>query len=259
MWNKKIKINYGGHFPSHLPLNCTANIWIALFTSVLNTPLETCLKSLWTHNLRTFKFVSSHSLCHLLLFYGEVSWRRWKDSQHKLVLYFKEWGVHHEYIYFSLATCFSDPGHCSDKGMTVMAWIKLNKTSLSNTTSSYIMSSGGQSTKSRGFAVVYLANKYIVILSTKNKQWKLDTPVLPSGWFNLAFTWREAGRLKLYVNGTHVTSGNPVLVSRPLDSFTTFDISRPNNSEKPIYRFPLRISNLALWERELSLEDLKSG
>lgn len=140
-----------------------------------------------------------------------------------------------------------------------MAWIKLNKTSLSNTTSSYIMSSGGQSTKSRGFAVVYLANKYIVILSTKNKQWKLDTPVLPSGWFNLAFTWREAGRLKLYVNGTHVTSGNPALVSRPLDSFTTFDIGRPNNSEKPIYRFPLRISNLALWERELSLEDLKSG
>lgn len=162
-------------------------------------------------------------------------------------------------FYFSSATCFSDPGHCSDKGMTVMAWIKLNKTSLSNTTSSYIMSSGGQSTKSRGFAVVYLANKYIVILSTKSKQWKLDTPVLPSGWFNLAFTWREAGQLKLYVNGTHVTSGNPALVSRPLDSFTTFDIGRPNNSEKPIYRFPLRISNLALWERELSLEDLKSG
>ena len=160
---------------------------------------------------------------------------------------------------FTPDTCFSDPGHCSDKGMTVMSWVKLNTTSLSDTTSSYIMSSGGQSTKSRGFAVLYFPKRYIVILSTKNKQWKLDTPVLPSGWFNLAFTWREAGQLKLYVNGTHVTSSNPALVSRPLDSFTTFDIGRPNNSEKPLYRFPLMIHDLALWERELSGEELKSG
>lgn len=140
-----------------------------------------------------------------------------------------------------------------------MSWIQLNKTTLSNTTSSYIMSSGGQSTASRGFAVVYFPKNYIVILSTKNKQWKLDTPVLPSGWFNLAFTWREAGQLKLYVNGTHVASSNPALVSRPRDSFTTFDIGRPNNSDKPLYRFPLQISNLALWERELSEQELKSG
>lgn len=140
-----------------------------------------------------------------------------------------------------------------------MSWIKLNKTLLSNTTSSYIMSSGGQSTASRGFAVVYLPQKYIVILSTKNKQWKLDTPVLPSGWFNLAFTWREAGKLKLYVNGTPVAGSGPALVSRPRDSFTTFDIGRPNNSDKPLYRFPLQIKDLALWERELSEQELKSG
>lgn len=161
---------------------------------------------------------------------------------------------------FSSDTCFSDPGHCSENGMTVMSWINLNKTSLSDKTgSSYIMSSGGQSTASRGFAVVYMPKRYIVILSTKNKQWKLDTPVLPSGWFNLAFTWREAGQLKLYVNGTHVTSSNPALVFRPRDSFTTFDIGRPNNSDKLMYRFPLRISDLALWERDLSEQELKSG
>jgi len=156
-------------------------------------------------------------------------------------------------------TCFSDPGHCAEKGMTVMSWLKLNKTSLSQTTSSYIMSSGGQSTKARGFAVLYLPKSYIVILSTRNKQWKLDTPVLPSGWFNLAFTWRETGQLKLYINGTHVATGSPALVSRPQDSFTTFDIGRPNNSEKLLYRFPLKISELALWERELSDKEIKSA
>lgn len=140
-----------------------------------------------------------------------------------------------------------------------MSWLKLNKSSLSETASSYIMSSGGQSTKARGFAVLYLAKKYIAILSTRNKQWKLDTPVLPSGWFNLAFTWCEKGQLKLYVNGTHVVSGNPALVSRPQNSFTTFDVGRPNNSDKPLYRFPLMIDGLALWERELSGNEIKSG
>ena len=98
-----------------------------------------------------------------------------------------------------------------------------------------------------------------MILSTKNKQWKLDTPVLPTGWFNFAFTWRETGQLKLYVNGTLVASGNPALVSRPQDLFTSFDIGRPNNSDKPLYRFPLKINDLALWERELSEEEIKSG
>ena len=98
-----------------------------------------------------------------------------------------------------------------------------------------------------------------MILSTKNKQWKLDTPVLPTGWFNFAFTWRETGQVKLYVNGTSVASGNLALVSRPQDLFTSFDIGRPSNSDKPLYRFPLKINDLALWERELSEEEIKSG
>ena len=118
-------------------------------------------------------------------------------------------------------TCFSDQGLCSAKGMTLMSLLKLNQSSLRKT-SSYIMSSGGQSTKGRGFAVLHFSNKYIVILSTKNKQWKLDTPVLPTGWFNFAFTWRETGQLKLYVNGTRVASGKPSLVSRPQDLSTSW-------------------------------------
>ena len=180
----------------------------------------------------------------------------YSSSSYVLML---EYNYHPVKRYFISDTCFSDPGQCAEKGMSVMSWLKLNKTSLSQTTSSYIMSSGGQSTKARGFAVLYLPKSYIVILSTRNKQWKLDTPVLPSGWFNLAFTWRETGQLKLYINGTHVATGSPALVSRPQDSFTTFDIGRPNNSEKPLYRFPLKISELALWERELSDKEIKSG
>lgn len=124
-------------------------------------------------------------------------------------------------------------------------------------TSSYILSSGGQTTKARGLAFLYIAKKYILVLSTKNRQWKVETPTLPRGWFNLAFTWANDGKLQLYVNGTPVAQATAVLVSRPQDSFSTFEIGRPNNAMNPQYRMPLEIKILALWERALTETELK--
>lgn len=96
-------------------------------------------------------------------------------------------------FYFFLVICFSDFGYCFDKGMMVMVWIKFNKILLSNMISFYIMFSGGQFIKLCGFVVVYFVNKYIVIFSMKNKQWKFDIFVLLSGWFNFVFIWWEVG------------------------------------------------------------------
>ena len=154
--------------------------------------------------------------------------------------------------------CFSDPATCKHKGMTVSSWIKINKNSLQDKSSSYLISSGGQTTKARGFALLHLNNQFILILSTKDKQWKLEVPALPDDWFNLAFTWENQGVLKLYVNGQPVTSATPMSVSRPQDSFTEVVLGRPNNSLKPQYMLPMDIDNLALWERSLSEKELKS-
>ena len=154
--------------------------------------------------------------------------------------------------------CFSDPGTCKHKGLTISTWIKINKNSLNDNSSSYLLSSGGQTTKARGFALLHMKNQFILILSTKDRQWKLEVPLLPDNWFNLAFTWKNAGVLKLYVNGTTITSAKPISVSRPKDTFTEFVLGRPNNSLRPEYMTPIEIDNLALWERALAEQELKS-
>lgn len=158
-----------------------------------------------------------------------------------------------------LGKCFSDPGTCKHNGLTLSTWIKLNKNSFNDKFSSYLLSSGGQTTKARGFALLHLKNQFILILSTADRQWKLEVPAtLPDNWFNLAFTWENAGVLKLYVNGQPIPSPKPIAVSRPQDTFTEFVLGRPNNSLKPEYMTPIDIDNLALWERALSDQELKS-
>ena len=152
--------------------------------------------------------------------------------------------------------CFSDPDHCKHQGMTVMASLKLDKKHFHKKSSSYFLSSGGQTTQSRGFAFLHLLNRYIVILSTKDKQWKLETRDLPEGWVNVAITWKKNGFLKLYVNGKEVSSGKPITVSRPKDSYSSLEVGRPNNSHSPNFRVPLEIDNIALWEKALTSQEI---
>jgi len=152
--------------------------------------------------------------------------------------------------------CFSDPDQCKHKGLTVMASLKVDTKQFHKKSSSYFLSSGGQTTQARGFAFLHLANRYIVILSTNNKQWKLETRDLPQGWINVAFTWKKHDLLRLYVNGREVASGKSVTVSRPKDMFSTLEIGRPNNSHSPNFRVPLEIDNLALWEKALTSDEI---
>lgn len=142
--------------------------------------------------------------------------------------------------------------------MTVVSRIKLEQENINSKPSAYIMSSGGQTTKARGFALLRLANKYILILSTKDRQWKLETKDIPKGWFDLAFTWDNKSLLKLFVNGKAIASAEATKVSRPEDSYTTFTIGKPNNSPMIKHRMPMSIEKLALWERPLSEHDIKN-
>jgi len=159
--------------------------------------------------------------------------------------------------------CFSDPDTCKDKGLTVVTSLKLDQSTLSKASSSYIMSSGGQTTKARGFALVRINKQYVLILGTKNKQWMVKTPTLPSDWFKLAFTWHNDGDLKLYVDGKMVSSAKSTAVARPKDAFTALTMGRPNNSNTNKYRLGLEVDSVALWETELTYQQIadimKSG
>lgn len=144
-----------------------------------------------------------------------------------------------------------------------MTSLKLDQSTLSKDSSSYIMSSGGQTTKARGFALVHINKQYVLIMGTKTKQWMVKTPTLPSDWFKLAFTWQNNGDLKLYINGKMVSSGKPTSVARPKDAFTTLTMGRPNNSNTNKYRLGLEVDSVALWETALNdqqiVDVMKSG
>ena len=158
--------------------------------------------------------------------------------------------------FISTGKCFSDPEQCKHHGMTMTASLKLDKKHFHKQSSSYFLSSGGQTTQARGFAFLHLLNRYILILSTKDRQWKLETRDLPEGWFNFAFTWEKNGLIKLYVNGMEVSSGEAMGVSRPKDNFSTLQVGRPNNSHSPKFRVPLEIDNIALWEKALTSKEI---
>ena len=137
-----------------------------------------------------------------------------------------------------------------------MASLKLNKEHFHKKSSTYFLSSGGQTTKARGFAFLHLLGRYIVILSTKSKQWKMEARDLPQGWANLAITWKKDGLLKMYVNGKEVSSGKPMSVSRPKDQYSSLEVGRPNNSHSPNFRVPLEVDNIALWEKALTSKEI---
>lgn len=159
---------------------------------------------------------------------------------------------------FIIGKCFSDPETCKGKGLTVITSLKLDQSTLSKGSSSYIMSSGGQTTKARGFALVHINNQYVLILGTKTKQWMIKTPTLPSDWFKLAFTWHNDGDLKLYINGKMVSSAKGSQVARPKDAFTTLTMGRPNNSNTNKYRLGLEVDSVGLWETALSEEEISN-
>lgn len=138
----------------------------------------------------------------------------------------------------------------------------MDKDNIRSKPSAYILSTGGQTTKARGFALLRLAKKYILILSTKDHQWKLETSDLPDGWFNLGVTWQDDKQLKMFVDGKVVATSKAIKVSRPVDSFTSFDIGRPNNSPSNKHRMPMSVHSIALWEEALpdhKIMDLQRG
>ena len=145
----------------------------------------------------------------------------------------------------------SDPSLCSG-GLTISFWIRVNINDSALQESVYVISSGGQTTKARGIALVFMGDHFIFVLSTKNKEWKLEIPEVSQSWFHFAVTWSEENDLLVYIDGLISGSTSSIRVNRPRDSFTKVTIGRPNNSEKLKYRMALRMDNLAVWEKALS-------
>jgi hypothetical protein len=156
-------------------------------------------------------------------------------------------------------TCFSNPDKCIMNGMTVSVWINMKKDAVNKKQDAYILSSGGQSKKSRGLAFLYFHGRYVYVVSTKTKQWKMYIDEIPTDqWVNLAFVWRNNEYLTYYLNGEKKQTVNATVASRPSIEYTILTISRPNNAVNTEFMYPLEMCCLALWDKPLKKQQIKS-
>ncbi|XP_071795422.1 uncharacterized protein [Asterias amurensis] len=108
-------------------------------------------------------------------------------------------------------TCISDPGLC--ESMTWSLWLKID-TSSGFTGIRYYITSGGQSSKSRGIAFYISSNmfKYLIHTSTRSYRKAYDKSKIPlNKWFHLALTIDIGnvtvdGALQLFVDGVLIAS-----------------------------------------------------
>lgn len=157
-------------------------------------------------------------------------------------------------------TCFSNPDKCIMNGMTVSVWLNLKSGSVKEDQDAYILSSGGQSKKSRGIAFLYFHGKYVYVVSTKNKQWKMYIDDIPTDkWVNLAFVWRNNEGLTYYLNGEKKQTVNATSATRPSIEYTILTISRPNNAVNTEFMYPLQMCCLALWDKPLKKQQIKTA
>jgi len=144
-------------------------------------------------------------------------------------------------------------------GMTVSFLVMMDDSKLKKEQDAYIISSGGQSKKSRGFAFLYFHGTYVACFSTAEKQWKMTIKDLPQRqWINIAFVWRNNEQLIFFLNGEKKQTVLGTPTSRPTAKFTILTISRPNNAVNTDFMFPLKISSLALWDRPLKVDQVKT-
>ncbi|XP_065654247.1 adhesion G-protein coupled receptor D1 isoform X4 [Hydra vulgaris] len=157
-------------------------------------------------------------------------------------------------------TCFSNPDSCIMGGMTISFWLKLNDTNINKTQDAYIISSGGQSKKSRGFAFLYFHGRYVACLSTRRAQWKMYVPKIePNIWNNIVFVWKKGETLSYYLNGSFVEETYSKPAYRPSVNYTILTIGRPNNAINVEFMYPLRMCALALWDRPLKKDQIEKA
>lgn len=159
-------------------------------------------------------------------------------------------------------TCFSNPDKCIMNGMTVIFWVYLPKDAVKADQDAYILSSGGQSKKSRGIAFLFFHGKYVYVVSTKTKQWKMyieEDELEKDKWLNIAFVWHNNEQLQFYLNGEKKQSVNATSATRPNIEYTILTISRPNNAVNTEFMYPLRMCSLSLWDKPLKKSQVKTA
>jgi len=145
--------------------------------------------------------------------------------------------------------------------MTIYMWVKINRQDIDNAKDQYILSSGGQSKRSRGFCFLNFHGEFTVAISTENRQWKLkidQSKIKYDQWMQVTFVWNSnTDKLFFYMNDELVESATKgVEAVRMKPEFTILTISRPNNAVNKEFMMPLNMAYFALWDKPLTKKEI---
>uniref|UniRef100_A0A7M5UUT0 Uncharacterized protein n=1 Tax=Clytia hemisphaerica TaxID=252671 RepID=A0A7M5UUT0_9CNID len=144
--------------------------------------------------------------------------------------------------------------HNMEKGLSVSFWLSITTDDVNIEGSpvdrkhQYIISSGGQTSNSRGFAILYDAEteKFKLQLQTSTKVFnaEFDIPFADSpdskGWAFICFTYSKKDGVKIYIDGKMVTVATSEDKSHPTDIHTKLTIGISNYvSTKHFGRFQM--------------------
>ena len=128
-------------------------------------------------------------------------------------------------------SCFTNPELCTD-GMTLSFWLKF--ISIPSNTDHYVLSNGGQTRHSYGYAVLVKTMKILIFVKTRVHEWAFtssDTVQLHV-WDFLTITWHMDSGLQVFKNGSQL-AGSVTETNREITStaYNDYRIGLPNNSE----------------------------
>ncbi|XP_033626048.1 adhesion G-protein coupled receptor D1-like [Asterias rubens] len=134
--------------------------------------------------------------------------------------------------------CVSDPSLCSDAGLSISVWIKVDNMDhfadpLVNPGGvGYILSSGAQSANGTGLSAFYSRDKflYVQVLDGQRKWFSKFEYELGRDWLNFGTSWSREKGLLVILDG-HVKGNDPVgePLVRTMDSFTTLILGKRND------------------------------
>ncbi|XP_022789234.1 protocadherin Fat 4-like [Stylophora pistillata] len=147
--------------------------------------------------------------------------------------------------------CISNPSLCAE-GLSIAFWVKF-------VSGQYVISSGGASGFATGFDFYResAAGDFRLVLQNSTSEWSLKLNDIPTDWFYFTFTWSVEAGLRYFQDGQLIASTQaPEKVTRGSDIFTSLTIGKPNNVESPQYYGNLSVSDLLIWRKRLTDEEV---
>ena len=150
--------------------------------------------------------------------------------------------------------CMGDLNKCN-KGFVMAMWIQMHN----NDDTEYYISSGGQTHKSIGVAMMMHDKKLRTVFRTATHLWDLtyDGTVYLHYWYHMVLVWNIAFGGKVYMNGVVINqdhNGSSMTSNKWPNAYVDFILGDDNRDF--IYQGEMTLDELRIWDAVMDDQDI---